>query len=164
MRAAPLPLPSSDSRKFTSHLGARSFTVCWKIREKLRRTEGRGQTTITTCSKIQCVPALPLDSLWVEFVQRAVHAHSDVQVVQPSVLTDFIHHGRHPGTADLGGAAGHGAAHLLDDNTVVAGAVEPQLLQDSPDLQQRQTVAVGEGQRSDNSRSVTGYLTAAPRG
>lgn len=35
MRAAPLPLPSSDSRKLTSHFGASSFTVCWKIREKL---------------------------------------------------------------------------------------------------------------------------------
>lgn len=36
MRAAPLPLPSSDSRKLTSHFGASSFTVCWKILEKLR--------------------------------------------------------------------------------------------------------------------------------
>lgn len=42
MRAAPFPLPSSESRKFTSHLGARSFTVCWKMREKLRGGEGQG--------------------------------------------------------------------------------------------------------------------------
>lgn len=101
-----------------------------------------------------------------EFVKRAVHAHGDVQVVQASVLPDLIHHGRHAGSADLSGAAGHGAAHLLDDDAVVAGAVEAQLLQDSPDLQQRQTVAVGGGggQSSDNSRSVTGSLTAAPAG
>lgn len=91
-----------------------------------------------------------------EFVQRAIHAYGDVQVVQPSVLTDFIHHSRHPGSADLSGATGHCATHLLDDYTVVAGAVKPQLLQDSPDLQQCQTVAVREGgQRSDNSGSVT---------
>lgn len=92
-------------------------------------------------------PTLPrsADSLWVEFVKRAVHAHGDVQVVQASVLPDLIHHGRHAGSADLSGAAGHGAAHLLDDDAVVAGAVEAQLLQDSPDLQQRQTVAVVGG-------------------
>lgn len=41
MRAAPLPLPSSDSRKLTSHFGASSFTVCWKIREKLRVKSNR---------------------------------------------------------------------------------------------------------------------------
>lgn len=39
MRAAPFPLPSSDSRKLTSHLGASSFTVCRKIREKLEKVE-----------------------------------------------------------------------------------------------------------------------------
>lgn len=106
--------------------------------------------------------------LRVELVERAVHAHSNIQAVQPSVLTDLVHHGCHSGSADLGGAVGHGAAHLLDDNTVITGAVEPQLLQDCPDLQQRQTIAVekrrGGGQRSANSRGVTGYLTAVPRG
>ena len=97
-------------------------------------------------TEIQYTPTTKsVDSLWVEFVKRAVHAHGDVQVLQPSVLTDLIHHGRHSGSADLSGAAGHGPAHLLDDNTVVAGAVQPQLLQDGPDLQQRQTVTVGEG-------------------
>lgn len=84
--------------------------------------------------------------LWVQLVERAVHAHGDIQVLQPSVLTDLVHHGRHPGSADLSRAAGHGAAHLLDDNTVITGAVEPQLLQDRPDLQQRQTIAVEGGQ------------------
>lgn len=34
IRAAPLPLPSSESRKLTSHLGASSFTVCSMILEK----------------------------------------------------------------------------------------------------------------------------------
>ena len=45
MRAAPLPLPSSDRRMVTSHLGASSFTVCWKIREKLRG-RGRQETVV----------------------------------------------------------------------------------------------------------------------
>lgn len=105
--------------------------------------------------KLNMCPPPSLNSLWVEFVQRAVHAYGDVQVVQPSVLTDFIHHGRHPGSADLSGAARHGATHLLDDNTVVAGAVQPQLLQDSPDLQQRQTVAVGEGVRGQTTAAAS---------
>lgn len=109
--------------------------------------------------------------LWVQLVERAVHAHGNIQVVQPSVLTDLVHHSSHSGSADLSRAAGHGAAHLLDDNTVITGAVEPQLLQDRPDLQQRQTIAVEQGgrgergcQRSANSGRVTGYLTAVPRG
>lgn len=85
--------------------------------------------------------------LWVQLVERAVHAHGDVQVVQPSVLTDLVHHGSHSGSTDLSRAAGHRAAHLLDDNTVITGAVEPQLLQDRPDLQQRQTITVQGGRR-----------------
>lgn len=96
--------------------------------------------------------------LWVQLVERAVHAHGDVQVVQSSVLTDLVHHGGHPGSADLSRAAGHRAAHLLDDNTVVAGAVEPQLLQDRPDLQQRQTIAAE--QEGGGREGVRGQPTA----
>lgn len=125
------------------------------------------ENELTLC----CAPSLRL-LLWVQLVQRAVHAHGDVQVVHASVLTDLVDHGSHSGSADLSGAAGHRAAHLLDDDTVITGAVEPQLLQDRPDLQQRQTIAVeqerrGEEracQRSASSRRVTGYLTAVPRG
>lgn len=39
MRAAPLPLPSSESRNVTSHLGARSFTVWCMTFEKLQKAE-----------------------------------------------------------------------------------------------------------------------------
>lgn len=46
MRAAPFPLPSSDSRKVTSHCGASSFTVWCMILEKLERL------TITTLAKV----------------------------------------------------------------------------------------------------------------
>ncbi len=108
--------------------------------------------------------------LWVQLVERAVHAHGGIQVVQASVLTDLVHHRSHSGSADLSCAAGHCATHLFDDDTVITGAVEPQLLQDRPDLQQCQTIAVSRrgggraSQRSANSRRVTGYLTAAPRG
>lgn len=37
MSAAPFPLPSSDSRKVTSQLGARSLTVWCMILEKLQK-------------------------------------------------------------------------------------------------------------------------------
>lgn len=92
-----------------------------------------------------------------QLVERAVHAHGDVQVVHSSVLTDLVHHGSHSGSADLSCAAGHRATHLLDDNTVITGAVEPQLLKDRPDLQQRQTIAVEQEGRGE---SVRGQLTA----
>lgn len=80
-----------------------------------------------------------------ELVERPIHSHRHVQVVQAAVLADLVHHGSHTSAADLGGAARHGAAHLLDDDAVVTGAVQTQLLQDGPDLQQRQTIAVGTG-------------------
>lgn len=82
----------------------------------------------------------PSDSLWMQLVERAVHPHGHVQVVQAAVLADLVHHGGHAGAADLGGAARHGAAHLLHDDGVVARAVETQLLQDGPDLEQGQAV------------------------
>lgn len=94
-----------------------------------------------------------MNSLRVQLVERAVHAHRHVQVVQSPVLTDLVHHGGHAGSADLSGATRHGAAHLFDDDTVITGAVEPQLLQDRPDLQQRQTIA--EGGREDGRSEVS---------
>lgn len=97
--------------------------------------------------------------LWVQLVQRAVHAHGDIQVVHASVLTDLVDHGSHSGSADLSGAAGHRATHLLDDDTVITGAVEPQLLQDRPDLQQRQTIAV-EQERGGRRERVRGQPAA----
>lgn len=95
-----------------------------------------------------------------ELVERPVYAHGHVQVVQASVLADLVHHGSHAGAADLGGAVGHGAAHLLDDDAVVAGAVQAQLLQDGPDLQQRQTIAVGRGGREGRGRGQRSAPTA----
>lgn len=41
--AAPFPEPSSDSRKDTLQLGARSFSVFWRLSEKLGRTGGESE-------------------------------------------------------------------------------------------------------------------------
>ena len=85
-------------------------------------------------------PPSPCYSLWVQFVQRAVHPHRDVQVVQSAVLADLFDDGGHTSAAELGGAVWHGAAHLLHDYTVVTSAVQTQVLQDGPHLQQCQSV------------------------
>lgn len=91
--------------------------------------------------------------LWVQLVECAIHTHCNIQVVQSSVLTDLVHHCSHSSSAQLSCSAGHCAAHLLDDNTVITGAVEPQLLQDRSDLQQGQTIAVERGGRGESQRS-----------
>ncbi len=106
------------------------------------------QTRPLLCS-VSCV------LLWVQLVERAVHAHGNVKVVHSSVLTDLVHHSSHAGSADLSRATGHRATHLLDDNTVITGAVEPQLLQDRPDLQQRQTIAVEQEGRGESVSEVS---------
>lgn len=41
--AAPFPEPSSDSMKDTLQLGARSFSVFWRLVEKLGRTGGESE-------------------------------------------------------------------------------------------------------------------------
>ena len=72
-----------------------------------------------------------------KLVECAIHAHSHVEVVQPSVLADLVHHGSHARTTQLRGPLGHHPAHGLDEDTVVTGAVQAQLLEDGPDLEQR---------------------------
>lgn len=67
-------------------------------------------------------------SLWMQFVERAVHPYSDVQVVQSTVLPNLVHYGRHARSADLSSAAGHGATHFFHNDGVVACAVQSQLL------------------------------------
>ena len=41
------------------------------------------------------------DSLWMQFVESPVHPYGDVQMVQSSVLSDLIDHGRHSGPTQL---------------------------------------------------------------
>ena len=76
-----------------------------------------------------------LDILWMELVESAIHPHCDVQMVQSSVLTDLVDHGGHSGSADLSSTTGNSATHFLHDDTVIAGAVQAQVLQDAPHLQ-----------------------------
>ena len=79
-----------------------------------------------------------------KLVERPVHAHSHVEAVQPPVFADLIHHGGHARATQLRRPLGHHPAHGLHEDTVVARAIQAQLLEDGPDLQQRQSVAVGD--------------------
>lgn len=82
------------------------------------------------------MPLLPPYSLRMEFVERPIHAHGYIQVVEASVLSDLFHHGGHAGTTQLSRPLGHHPTHHLDQDTVVTRAVQTQLLKDSPHLEQ----------------------------
>lgn len=79
-------------------------------------------------------------SLRMELVEGSVHTHCHFQSVQPTVFSYFVHHGGHACTTELGSPPRHDGAHLLDDDAVVTGALEPQVVQDGSDLQQGQAV------------------------
>lgn len=78
-----------------------------------------------------------LHSLRMKLVERPVHAHSHVEAVQPPVFADLIHHSSHACATQLRRPLGHHPTHGLHEDTVVARAVQAQLLEDGPDLQQR---------------------------
>lgn len=74
-------------------------------------------------------------SLRMKLVERAVHAHSHVEAVQPPVFADLIHHSSHACATQLRRPLGHHPTHGLHEDTVVTCAVQTQLLEDGPDLQ-----------------------------
>lgn len=90
-----------------------------------------------------------------QLVQGAVHAHSDLEVLEALVFSPFLHDGSHAGAAHLGSPPRHSPAHLLHHNAVFAGAVQAQLLQDPPDLQEGQPVTVDKQARPLAAASLT---------
>lgn len=77
-------------------------------------------------------------------IEGAVHSHGDGELVEVAVLPHPVDHGGQAGAAELGGAAGHHAAHLLHQHAVVTGgAGQAQVLQDGADLPHGQAVAGG---------------------
>lgn len=89
-------------------------------------------------------------SLRMELVESPVHTHCHFEVLQSSVFSYLVHHSSHACTTELGRTPGDHSAHLLHDDAVVTGALQPQVAQDGPDLQQGQAVTAREG---DNDRS-----------
>ncbi len=73
--------------------------------------------------------------LWMELIQSAIHPNGDVQMVQTTVLSDFVYNSGHSCSTDLGSPVGNSSTHFLDDNTVITCAVQAQMLQNGPDLQ-----------------------------
>lgn len=88
-------------------------------------------------------PVLLRHSLRVQLVQGAVHAHSDLQVLEPLVFPPLLHDGSHACATELGRPAGHSATHLLHHDAVLARAVQAELLQDPPHLEEGQPIAAG---------------------
>lgn len=84
-------------------------------------------------------------SLRMELVEGPIHAHCHFEGVQPTVFSYFVHHGSHACTTELGCPPCHYSAHLFDNDAVVTGALEPQVVQDGTDLQQGQAVTAEWG-------------------
>lgn len=94
-------------------------------------------------------------SLRVQLVESSVHTHSDLEVLQPLVFSSLLHDGSQACAAELGSPPRHGPTHLLHHNTVFARAVQAQLLQDLPDLQEGQPVTVDKQGRTLGAASCT---------
>lgn len=92
-------------------------------------------------------------SLRMQLVQSPVHAHCYFESLQPTVFSDFVHHGSHACSTELSRPPGHHSAHLLDNDAIITGALEPQVVQDGTDLQQGQAVTGGRG---ESGRSADG--------
>ena len=89
-----------------------------------------------------------------QLVQCAIHAHGALEAPEPLVVSPLLHDGSHAGTTNLGGPPRHSPTHLLHHNTVFARAVQAQLLQDPPDLQEGQPVTVDKQARISAAASV----------
>lgn len=98
------------------------------------------------------------DSLWVQLVQSAIHAHGDLEVLQALVFPPLLHDGSHAGAAHLGSPPRHSPAHLLHHYTVFTRAVQAQLLQDPPDLQEGQPVTADKQARTLVAASCTCFV------
>lgn len=102
------------------------------------------------------VPSHPASlghSLRVQLVQRAIHSHGDLQVLQPLVFPPLLHDSSQAGAAELGCPPGHSSAHLLHHNAVLTCAVQAELLQDPPDLEEGQSITVGKQSRTSGPAS-----------
>lgn len=114
------------------------------------------------------VPSRPASlghSLRVQLVQRAIHSHGDLQVLQPLVFPPLLHDSSQASAAELGRPPGHSSAHLLHHNAVLTCAVQAELLQDPPDLEEGQPITVGKQSRTSGPASwgpgtCSAWLTA----
>lgn len=64
-------------------------------------------------------------SLRMELVESPVYTHCHFEAVQSSVFSYLVHHSSHACAAKLSRTPGDHGAHLLHDDAVVAGALQP---------------------------------------
>lgn len=88
-----------------------------------------------------------------QLVQGAVHAHGDPQALEPLVFPPFLYNGGQASATELGRPPGHSSAHLLHHNAVLTRAVQAELLQDPPDLEEGQPITAGKHSRMSGSAS-----------
>lgn len=100
--------------------------------------------TQASCQHNRAPPPASGHSLRVQLVQGAIHTHGNLQVLKSLVLSPFFHDGSQARTTELGSPPGHSSTHLLHHDAVLTCAVQAQLLQDPPDLEEGQPVTVGE--------------------
>lgn len=74
----------------------------------IRRSSGRWTVFIQSVTD-------KFNSLWMQFVESPVHPYGDVQMVQSSVLSDLIDHGRHSCPTYLSCTMWHCSTHLHDN-------------------------------------------------
>lgn len=122
---------------------------------KMKSLCGASQGHPPACPFVPAPTSVSGDSLWVQLVQRAIHTHGDLEVLEALVFSPLLHDGSQAGAAHLGSPPGHGPAHLLHHNTVFTRAVQTQLLQDPPDLQEGQSVTVNKQSRTSAVASRT---------
>lgn len=98
-------------------------------------------------------PAFLGHSLRVQLVQGAIHAHGDPQALEPLVFPPFLYNGGQASATELGRPPGHSSAHLLHHDAVLTRAVQAELLQDPPDLEEGQPITAGKHSRMSGSAS-----------
>lgn len=96
-----------------------------------------------------------------ELVQSPIYTDSDLQALHTLVLPLLLQYSSQPCPTEPGSPCGDHPTHLLDDDAVLTGAVQPQLLQDAPHLEQGQAVTA---QGSTGSSWVRDSSSSSDRG
>lgn len=94
-----------------------------------------------------------------ELVKSPVYTHCHFEAVQASVFSYLVHHSSHACATELGRTPGNHGAHLLHNDAVITRALQSEVTQDGPDLQQGQAVTAGE---RDNDQVCPGRPSGPP--
>lgn len=99
-----------------------------------------------------------------ELVQSPIYTDSDLQALHTLVLPLLLQNSGQPCPTEPGSPCGNHPTHLLDDDAVVTRAVQPQLLQDAPHLEEGQAVTAQGSTRSSGSGRAPAPQTGVIKG